>query len=160
MRAGSSLVLRVFIAALLCPAAVNAAGAKGRSDRPARVGVTVRVDQRAYGEGVPVKVEVTNRLGERVFLHGCASYAIERFVDDRFVPLAPLRCEWEEDAIALETGSRTFEFSPPHDERSIYRLVVTYGLGCREGVPLSRAQCARFGTAYSSTFVSLQTPEP
>ncbi len=143
------------VAALLVPAG-SAQGGKRRASRPP---VLVTVDRRAYPPGAPVHIQITNRTGRPIFLPGCASYTLERFDGDQdaFVALPPKRCTWENDAIVVPPGDRTFTFKPPpRDERLILRAVVTYGQGCREGVPLSRARCKHVDTAYSRSFIVLR----
>ena len=160
MRPGSSLLRKVALIALLCISPtgpeVLAAPRVGTANLPR---VQLSVDQKAYPPGTRVKVQLQNNLGAKIALPGCASYSIQRFVDDAFVPVPPIRCEWEQDALVVPPGPRVFEFEPPHTERAILRAVITYGVGCREGVPLSRAGCERFETVYSAPFTVLKAAD-
>ncbi len=135
--------------------------AMGGKSKTSRGPVVVTVDRRAYPPSSPVNIRIDNRTGHTIYLPGCASYTLERFDDeqDAFVPMPPRRCTWENNAIPVPPGERTFTFKPPpKDERLILRAVVTYGQGCRDGVPLSRARCNRVDTARSRSFIVLQAP--
>lgn len=123
--------------------------------------VTVTVDRSAYPVATPVVVKVGNTSGRPVSLPGCANVTLQQYNEERdsFIPLAPKRCEWEGNAVTVPPGDRTFQFEPSHSARAILRAVVTYGIGCREGVPLSQARCSSIETAYSHTFVVLEAPK-
>ena len=154
--AASSVPLLLSIVVGLILPAPSAQGGKSKgSNAP----VLVSVDRRAYPPGISGNIRVDNKTRHPLFPPGCASYPLERFdkKSDGFVPLPPRRCTWENNAIPVPPGDRTFTFKPPpRDERMILRAVVTYGVGCRDGVPLSRARCKRVDTAYSRSFVVLQ----
>ncbi len=161
MRVGSAMfgvsVLLLVSASLLVPQWDALAGKKR-----ARAPVSVAIGQRAYPAGASVEIRVINATRRPIYLPGCASYTLERFDDrrDTFVPLPPRRCEWENNAIVVPPGDRTFSVKPRvGGARAILRAVVTYGVGCREGVPLTRARCSRVDTAYSRSFVVLQATE-
>ena len=128
-----------------------------RGKKSHQAGVKVEVDARAYRPGVPVKIKVVNTRSHSIALPGCATYSLEQFSEEQedFVPLRLQRCEWEKEAVLIPKGERVFEFNPPHSKRAILRVVLTYGLGCQEGVPLGSARCSSLHTAYSSTFVLL-----
>jgi len=120
--------------------------------RKAATGVTVTVEQRIFVGHAPIQITVHNNLGQPIALPGCASFGIEQFIENRFIPLPPRRCDWEQEAVTVPRGEHLLQFQPTQEGRVILRAVVTYGVGCKEKAPLSQARCERFNTAYSHYF--------
>lgn len=118
-------------------------------------GLTVKVAAKAYRPGETIQVTLSN-MGEPIALAGCASYILERFDEDRFVTVWQKRCEWEQNAVLVSQGDRSFELPAPTGKPSLLRVTFPFGAGCREGVPLSRAACKKFGAVSSPTFALLE----
>lgn len=117
--------------------------------------VTLQASARVYRPGDVIVLELNNTGATAVYLPGCASYTLERFQEEHFVPLPLKRCDWEQNALLVPPGSRRFELPAPEGTQAIVRAVVTYGVDCREGIPLSRAACRRIETVASPSFLLL-----
>lgn len=117
--------------------------------------VTLQASARAYRPGDVIVLELNNAGSTAIYLPGCASYTLERFQEEHFVPLPLKRCDWEQNALLVPPGSRRFELPAPEGTQAIVRAVVTYGVDCREGIPLSRAACKRIETVASPSFLLL-----
>lgn len=158
------------LVACICLSAMSIAVAKPQAKGPAHSGespaatkakadVAVSLNARSYRAGETIQITIDNAGAEPIYLPGCAAYSLERFQDERYTPITVKRCESEQNALLLPRGSRNFELPAPSGERSILRVEVVYGVGCREGIPLSRAGCRGFDTASSSTFTLLPAGE-
>jgi len=163
-RFGSLLAACIFLSAMsVVVAKPQARGSAHSGETPAAVkpaaAVTVSLNARSYRAGETIQITVDNAGSEPIYLPGCAAYSLERFQDERYTPITVKRCESEQNALLLPKGSRNFELPAPSGERSILRVEVVYGVGCREGIPLSRAGCKRFDTTGSSTFTLLPAGE-
>lgn len=132
----------------LCPVQVKA--------QELAVGLSVKVAERAYRPGDSIQFTLIHAGKEPVALAGCATYVLERFEEDRYTTVWQKRCEWEQDALLFSPGERSFELPAPTGKPSLLRVTFPYGVGCREGVPLSRAACKKFGVISSSPFSLLQ----
>lgn len=138
-------------------------GAAGRSgdgaSKAAASSVSVELNARSYRPGETIQITLNNQGNAPIFLPGCASYSLERFQDERYTPITVKRCESEQNALMVPKGSRSFELPAPTGERALLRVTVTYGVDCREGIPLSRSGCKRFDAVSSSTFTLLADSE-
>ncbi len=113
-------------------------------------GVTVTTSRSLYVPGDTVEITVQNSRKDSIFLAGCASYQVELFVAEQYIPSRAEHCVSEGQAVEVKTGTHTLTFVPtPENTGSIMRIAVPYGWGCSSGMALSGARCTDFATAYS-----------
>ena len=137
----------------------DAVGSKERTN-PLKVQVSTRLVQ----PGASFQVTVENHTNEPIFLPGCAPYSLEKFGQDHFEPVAHKRCDWEQAALSIPPGPKTFELTAPElPENSpngwIMRVPLAYGQGCLVDRTLSTAQCKVLSSASSPTFILREAPE-
>jgi len=115
--------------------------------------VTVATAQQAYAPGDEVTVIVVNNSGGNVFLPGCHPFEVEEFREESYIRLERDPCRWEGKGQMLAPGQHEFKYTTSDDEAGrIFRIALTWGTECRDGVPLSRAGCTDFASGYSDSF--------
>ncbi len=123
-------------------------------------GLRVELNRVAFVPGDVVEITVVNERSESVFLPGCPPYRLERFVQDAFEIQAPSGCRSEGIATPVPPGGHSLSYHPKEgDAGSILRISVTFGEGCKENKPLSRANCSDFATLQSRSFRVGQSQE-
>lgn len=152
----SSPVSAALLLALLSATSVQPAAAADK----AFTDVTVETNRRAYLLGDVVEVKVTNKRDVPIFLPGCESFQLERFVEDSYQAMPVEPCVREGTALLLSPGTRTFEYKPGRDQlKQLLRVTLVFGWGCAEGRALSSARCDDFATVRSSSFRLSTRPE-
>lgn len=142
MRMSSRLLAIPALLAVLIPSVVHSDDA-----------VTVSTAQQAYAPGDEVTVIVVNNSGGDVFVPGCHPFEVEEFREESYVRLPRDPCRWEGNGQMLPPGQHEFKYTSTDDEAGrIFRIALTWGWECREGVPLSRASCADFASGYSDSY--------
>lgn len=91
----------------------------------------------------------------KVFIEGCASFELERNEGERWIPVPVRQCDRMVPATAVD-GKITL--SAPAPGAGEFRAAVTWGLGCREGLPLALAGCRALEVAWSEPFSVLAKP--
>ena len=105
--------------------------------------VKVRSNKRIYGEGGEVAIRVVNKGKSSVYLPGCDAVVLELFEQGTgFTPLPPKNCDAEGQVIEIKAGEKKkFAIWPGMEGVNYLRPVVTFGVGCRSGLPLDQAEC-------------------
>ncbi|MCK6528904.1 hypothetical protein L6R50_15530 [Myxococcota bacterium] len=115
--------------------------------------VRVEPDRARYAPGQQAVLRVTNETGAPVWVPGCRPFELQVFDDDRFRAVRWEPCEREAKATRLPVGASELPFTVPADASGrVYRAVLTFGSGCRDGLPLSGAGCKGFASRVSPSF--------
>ncbi|MBJ93338.1 MAG: hypothetical protein CMP23_02560 [Rickettsiales bacterium] len=115
--------------------------------------VQVDTNRRTYVLGDQVEISLENRRGEDIYLVGCQPYQVERFGEDRYLPLPGEDCVAEGEAQAVSAGETKFVFHPAKEHLDVpLRISVVYGIGCSPKRALSQARCRDFGTVRTPSF--------
>lgn len=114
---------------------------------PRTAGPTVLVEpeKTTVDGGGAVSVTVTNGGRAPIFLPTCQALTFERLEGETYVELSPEPCAAEAEAIRLmPKEKRVVTATPIASGAHILRPMVTFGVGCRPGLPLDQAECERF----------------
>lgn len=115
--------------------------------------VRVETDRGRYAPGQQAVLRVTNDTAAPVWLPGCRPFELQVFEGDRYRAVRWKPCEREGKATRLPTGTSELPFVVPADASGrVYRAVLTFGSGCRDGLPLSGAGCKGFANRVSPSF--------
>jgi hypothetical protein len=114
--------------------------------------VLVSASQEIFAAGDLVTLHVENNSGKPIYVPGCHPFEVEEFRNDAYTRVKRDPCTWEGIAATLPPGKHEFNYQTSTDDKGIYRLSVTYGWGCNEGLPLSHSRCDDFTTAYSGSY--------
>ena len=106
------------------------------------MGCSVETNRQVYVAGDLGKTWFVNEAAETAYLAGCAAYAFERLMGDKWVDAGPPHvCIWAGLPQPVAPGeTAVFEMIAP-SEAATYRLRYTVGYRCEEDVPLSRETC-------------------
>ena len=116
-------------------------------------GVLVETGRSLYVVGDSVDINVHNKRRTPIFVPGCDTWQVEVFSGDMWAPVRGETCSSEGDALAIEVGDRTLEWTAPSRlAGEQVRVALVFGWGCDEGRALSQAACEEFATAYSARF--------
>lgn len=82
-------------------------------------------------------------VGSPVAVPACRGVGWERFDDATggYVPLPGPACGPQAPALWLDGQGTTFSYTPTTSGFQVLRPVVVYGVGCRQGLPFSLADC-------------------
>jgi hypothetical protein len=108
--------------------------------------------------GEELSATLSGPLPSGAVVPSCHPLRVERFNEEaqRWQLVPDLECTGSEPAVPL--GPEMQLVTRVHLDRfGIVRLVLVYGLGCREGLSLEKAGCASI-EAISSTNLSVQVP--
>jgi hypothetical protein len=97
---------------------------------------------------VPVALQVAS--GVEVLLDGCTAVEFERLVGGAWQPGPDRACRGDELPMLV---TRELTISLPSPGPGTWRAVVTWGAGCRSGLPLAFASCASLGAQRTGSFV-------
>lgn len=117
--------------------------------------VLLTPDKKQYNVGDEIAPVWENLTSEAIYLPGCTTWGFERKKGDSWEYLGPMvACFWEgvarkiapNDTLVAETTSVV-------SQSGTYRLRGEYSTGCKDGLPLSQAECTGGPTTvYSATF--------
>ena len=124
-------------------------------------GVDVSVGDETVAAGQAVSVEISNGARGAIHLPACGAVVFEIFEEGvGYRELPPPSCRAEVNATPLRSGkSTTLERTPEVGDRAILRPIVTYGVGCRDELPLDRASCKSIQTV-RGRFFTVSAPAP
>jgi hypothetical protein len=110
--------------------------------------------------GEEVAATFTGDVAGGAWIPACRPVQIERFdeVRSRWVAVGTQGCPDSRPAIALQDGA-VLKTKVEADRFSIFRFVLTYGVGCNEGLPLELAGCREFRSVVSGN-LSVQPAQP
>ncbi len=114
--------------------------------------VTIKLDRPRYASGVEIHATVTNALGEPIFVPVCETMQVELFDADkgRWQPASTSSCNETRAAVALAEGTHALSTSFDTDAFTVIRMVLAFGLRCRDGYSLDMAGCEEFRAATST----------
>lgn len=121
----------------------------------ARAATTLTAPSAPVPPGGLISLELAEDLPGKVFIEGCASFELERREGERWVPVPVRQCDRMVPATAVDGK---IVLSAPAPGAGEFRAAVTWGLGCREGLPLMIAGCRSLEVAWSEPFSALATP--
>ncbi len=113
--------------------------------------VVIEVDGQRFPSGVEVTAAVTNAMGEPIYVPACETMQVETFDADqgRWLPQGVGGCTETKPAVALTEGTHTLTARYDTDRFTVVRLVLVFGLQCRDGYTLEMAGCEEFRAATS-----------
>jgi hypothetical protein len=122
--------------------------------------VTIEVDRPRYDSGAEIAASVTNAMGEPIFVSACETMQVEVFDADqgRWLPASSGGCRETKPAVGLAEGAHSLTARHETDRFTVVRLVLVFGLRCREGFSLEMAGCEEFRAATSSN-ITVAPPE-
>ena len=145
--ARSGAILGAWVAALGLVALFRSPGAAAVG------GVEVVADRGVYAAGERGTLKVVNRTGGPIWVPGCRPFEVQEFEEDRYRVARGRPCPSEGEAREVPTGATELPLEVPDGTGGeVFRVVLTWGTGCRKGLPLSSASCHSFGHAVSSRF--------
>lgn len=116
-------------------------------------GVSVAVSRSMYVGGDAVEIKVTNGRKDPIYLSGCPTFRLERFVGEKHQPVSSDRCVAEGDTKVVPPGEHVLRWTANSQfSGEILRVAVTFGWGCESGRALSQSRCKDFATAWSPNF--------
>ena len=113
--------------------------------------VAIEVDRARFPSGEEITAAVTNAMGEPIFVPACETMQVEMFDADkgRWLPFSTRECKETKPAVALTEGTHTLNAHYDTDRFTVVRLVLVFGLRCRDGYSLEMAGCEEFRAATS-----------
>ncbi|MFH1466784.1 MAG: hypothetical protein ABIO70_20530 [Pseudomonadota bacterium] len=113
--------------------------------------VTIHVERSRIPSGEQIVATVENAMGEPIYVPACETMQVEAFDADqgRWLPTPSQGCKETKVAVALPEGSHTLSASYVTDKFSVVRLVLVFGLRCRDGFALELAGCEELRAATS-----------
>jgi hypothetical protein len=115
-------------------------------------GVTTETNRALYVVGDTVEVTVTNSRNAPIWIAGCNPLSLERFENERYLPVAGARCVGEGDAVKIPPGTHKLSWVATGEHSGqIFRMALAFGWGCEDGRALSQSRCQDFATAYSTS---------
>ncbi len=113
--------------------------------------VVIEVDRARFPSGEEISAAVTNAMGEPIFVPTCETMQVEMFDADlgRWLPSSTGECKETKPAVALTEGTHTLTARYEADRFTVVRLVLVFGMRCREGYSLEMAGCDEFRAATS-----------
>ena len=114
--------------------------------------VTIEVGRSRFPSGAEIAASVTNAMGETIFVPACETMQVEMFDADqgRWLPASSNGCRATKPAVGLTEGAHSLTARHDTDRFTVVRLVLVFGLRCREGYSLEMAGCEEFRAATSS----------
>jgi hypothetical protein len=122
--------------------------------------VTIEVGETRYASGAEITASVTNAMGEPIFVPACETMQVEAFDADnkRWLPASGGGCKETKPAVGLTEGTHSLSARFDTDRFTVVRLVLVFGVRCREGFSLEMAGCEEFRAATSSN-ITVAPPE-
>ena len=113
--------------------------------------VSIEVASSRFASGAEITASVTNAMGESIFVPACETMQIESFDEEqgRWLPTSSGGCRETRAAVGLTEGTHSLSARFETDRFSIVRLVLVFGMRCREGFSLEMAGCEEFRAATS-----------
>jgi hypothetical protein len=114
--------------------------------------VTIEVGRSRFASGAEITASVTNAMGETIFVPACETMQVEAFDADqgRWLPAGTGACKETKAAVGLTEGAHSLSARFETDRFTVVRLVLVFGLRCREGYSLEMAGCEDFRAATST----------
>jgi hypothetical protein len=114
--------------------------------------VTIEVERSRFPSGAEITASVTNAMGESIFVQACETMQVEAFDADqgRWLPTGSGTCMETKPAVGLTEGTHSLSARFETDRFTVVRLVLAFGLRCREGYSLELAGCEDFRAATST----------
>ncbi len=114
--------------------------------------VTIEVGRSRFPSGAEISASVTNAMGETIFVPPCETMQVEVFDADqgRWLPASSGGCKETKPAVGLTEGTHSLTAAHITDKFTVVRLVLAFGLRCREGFSLEMAGCEEVRAATSS----------
>ncbi len=127
---------------------------KQAEQQPLLDGVHLTVDKATYSAADTIRVRLQNHGEEPVFLEGCSQLFLEARVETGWTEAPLWVCVWEGFAMKIAADS-SYKLAWPaaYLRAGTYRFVAPLSFGCRDGQPISAAQCTSRDTIYSQEFV-------
>jgi hypothetical protein len=113
--------------------------------------VSIEVDGSRVPSGAEIRASVTNAMGETIFVSACETMQVEAFDADqgRWLPASSGGCKETKPAVGLTEGTHSLTARFETDRFSVVRLVLVFGLRCRDGYSLEMSGCEEFRAATS-----------
>ncbi len=113
--------------------------------------VTIEVGRSRFPSGAEIVASVTNAMGETIFVPACETMQVEVFDADqgRWLPASSGGCKETKPAVGLTEGTHSLTASHDTDRFTVVRLVLVFGMRCREGYSMEMAGCEEFRAATS-----------
>jgi hypothetical protein len=113
--------------------------------------VTIHAERSRIPSGEEIVATVENAMGEPIFVPACETMQVEAFDAEqgRWLPSPSRGCKETKVAVALPEGSHTLTASFAAERFTVIRLVLVFGLRCREGFALEMAGCEDLRAAIS-----------
>ena len=114
--------------------------------------VMIEVERSRFASGAEITASVTNAMGETIFVPACETMQVEAFDADqgRWLPTGTGACKETKAAVGLTEGTHSLSARFETDRFTVVRLVLVFGLRCREGYSLEMAGCEDFRAATST----------
>jgi len=111
--------------------------------------------------GDALAVQVHNGGPGPVTVPSCETLQVEVFdpAAERWTPVPSRACQRTEPAMSLEPGEHTFQVPIAVQASALVRVVLVFGLGCREGLPLDEAGCSGHEAAVSGSLTAFPPEE-
>ena len=121
--------------------------------------VIIDVVRARFPSGEEISASVTNAMGEPIYVPACETMQVEAFDSDlgRWLPSSTGACLETKPAVALAEGTHTLTARYDTDRFTVVRLVLVFGLKCRDGFSLEMAGCDEFRAA-SSRNITISPP--
>ncbi|MBN1335245.1 MAG: hypothetical protein JXB39_04745 [Deltaproteobacteria bacterium] len=106
--------------------------------------------------GNALAVQVTHGGPGPITVASCQTLQVEIFdaTTERWTPSSGNPCLRTEAAMALAPGEHSFNVPLAVEASALIRVVLVYGLGCREGLTLDEAGCTRYEAALSGSLTA------
>lgn len=120
--------------------------------------VVVSMGKTQYGLTDSIRVTLSNRSDQPIYLEGCSPFYLNTVVQGRWVAHAMRMCYWEGIAIKVEPGQRYSEVFRPgvYFVQGAFRFSVPVYTDCVDGQPISQAGCRARETVLGPVFTVAQ----
>jgi hypothetical protein len=122
--------------------------------------VTIKVARSRIPSGEEIVATVENTMGEPIYVPACETMQVESFDADqgRWLPVPGEGCKETKVAVALPEGNHSLSARYVTDKFAVVRLVLVFGLRCRDGFALELAGCEDLRAAISGNLTVSPPP--